>query len=158
MRYNTDTTFFSPPEKQPESTAFPSTPESQGWVIRGDQLVRETGGQVFFEVGSQPSAYRVYRGEAFPSFERGVLVTTFGGWNQPRIVGHELWLIPVSAEGNIGEKIKLLPANVGDRDTSDAAIINLSFFPEHPTALAIDRQGWIYVGFWEGRIIRLRPR
>ena len=112
-----------------------------------------------FSPNSGPSALTFYPnqvGLAFPQFANAMLVVTAGSWGATVVAGYELWLVPFSG-GHPGTPRTLIPANT-DRTNSDAALYLLTFFPDHPVAVSISPEGWIYVATREGRIVRLRPR
>jgi len=129
------------------------------WYSSGANTIRSAKGDVIPLIGTNPNPAGItfYRGEAFPRYQSGLLTVTQGSWNGTIIDGHELLWIPFTS-GKPGEIVKLIPANVGNRTTSDAALSHLSFHPDHPVSVAVDHNGWIYVALREGRIIRLRPR
>jgi hypothetical protein len=129
------------------------------WYSDGANQIKSGRGDVIplFGDNPNPAGIAFYRGDAFPHYRGGLLVVTQGNWNGTIIDGHELLFVPFT-DGKPGQPTKLIPANVGSRNTSDAAISQLSFHPDHPVAVAVDQNGWIYVALREGRIIRLRPR
>ena len=139
---------------------FAWSPNGTLWISDGDQTVLSTHGSVAFSSASAPSGMAFYPttpAMAFPQFSGGLLVVTSGSWNTTIIEGYELWLVPFPTADRPGNPIPLIPANT-DRTNSDAALYSLSFFPDHPVAVTVSPEGWIYVATREGRVIRLRPR
>ncbi len=130
------------------------------WASDGLQTVRAVDGSALtFDPQSAPTGIAFYPnspGMAFPQFADGLLVVTSGSWDTPTIAGYELWLVPF-ASGHPSTPQRLIPADT-ERSSSDAALVALSFFPDHPVAVAVSAEGWIYVATREGRIVRLRPR
>lgn len=126
------------------------------WYSAHDAVMSERG-RVALSRNSSPAGIVFYQGAAFPKFQNGLLVVTSGSCNTPLIAGYELLFIPFDAQDNPGTIQRLIPANT-ERSSADAALAELSFFPDHPVSVAVDNNGWIYVGVREGRIIRLRPR
>lgn len=128
------------------------------WSANANQIRSGRGGTIqLFGANPNPAGIAFYQGAAFPRYQHGLLVVTQGSWNGTIIDGHELLWIPF-VDGKPSQPTKLIPANVGNRTTSDAAIAQLSFHPDHPVAVAVDHNGWIYVVLREGQIVRLRPR
>ncbi|MHB8625929.1 MAG: hypothetical protein ACYDBJ_01945 [Aggregatilineales bacterium] len=130
------------------------------WFSDGNQSVRSIHAEVAFAPASAPSGIAFYPNTpdlAFPQFGGGLLVVTSGSWNTTTIDGYELWIVPFVASDRPGTPIRLIPADT-ERSSADAALVALSFFPDHPIAVAISPEGWIYAATREGRVIRLRPR
>lgn len=93
---------------------------------------------------------------AFPNLRGHLLITTIGSWNALTIAGYELWDVPLDGhEPNTARPI--IPSDT-DLNSSDASLNALTFYPDHPIAVAVDPRGWIYVATREGRLVRLRPR
>ena len=109
------------------------------------------------EANSQPAGLAFYHGAAFPQLANGLLCVTSGSYNALTFTGYALLFIPFDNNGQPGSVTRLIPADT-DRTLSDAALSLLTFFPQHPIALAISPQGWIYIALREGEIVRLRPR
>jgi hypothetical protein len=129
------------------------------WYADGPSHLRSTmGGLITLADGANPASLVFYQGAAFPALRGALLFVTGGSWNGRTIEGYELAAVPFSPAGHPGNPFTLIPANVGERNSSDASLTELTFFPDHPVALAVDRNGWIYIGLREGMIVRLRPR
>ncbi len=136
---------------------FSLSPQNESvWYSRDASIFSEHT-EVKLSPFSHPLGLAFYQGAAFPQFQNGLLVVTSGSWNMPVIAGYELLFIPMDNSGKPGAVQRLIPANT-ERSSADAALAELSFFPDHPVSIAIDHNGWIYVAVREGRIIRLRPR
>jgi glucose/arabinose dehydrogenase len=139
---------------------FAWSPSGTLWFSDGKDSVRSVVTAIAFDPDSAPSGIAFYPtapNMAFPEFAGGLLVVTSGSWNTPTISGYELWEIQFTAPDQPGSKLRLIPANT-ERSSSDAALVALSFFPDHPVSVAVSAEGWIYVATREGRVIRLRPR
>lgn len=139
---------------------FAWSPSGTLWASDGNQNVLSTSASVRFAPASAPSGIAFYPNApdvAFPQFAGGLLVVTSGSWNTTIIEGYELWLVPFASADQPGKPIALIPANT-NQSNSDAALYSLSFYPDHPVAVAVSPEGWIYVATREGRVIRLRPR
>lgn len=154
----TDTRSVAGPLAAPVDFAW--LPDGTLWVSDGVQSVRSNLNSVIFASGSAPTGIAYYPAMpamAFPQFGGSLLVVTSGSWNTPTISGYELWVVSFTSSDRPGTPIRLIPADT-ERSSSDAALVSLSFFPDHPIAVAVSPEGWIYVATREGRIIRLRPR
>ncbi len=139
---------------------FAWSPDGTLWFSDGNQSVRSMHASVTFALASVPSGIAFYPNTpdlAFPQFAGGLLVVTSGSWNTATIDGYELWIVPFVRSDQPGTPIRLIPADT-ERSSADAALVALSFFPDHPIAVAVSPEGWIYAATREGRVIRLRPR
>ena len=66
--------------------------------------------------------------------------------------------VPIQADGHFGQPVQVIPERSDDYSTiAEASLNTISFYPDHPTGLAIDSAGWIYLSVSEGRIYRFRP-
>jgi glucose/arabinose dehydrogenase len=150
----------SPPWKSPIAD-FGWTSKGSLWASDGRSHVQTESAvsAINFSPNSTPTSLTFYSnqaGSAFPQFANGLLIVTSGSWNAVTLTGHELWFVPF-VEDQPGSPMALIPANI-DRSNADAALYLLTFFPDHPVAVAVSPEGWIYVGLREGQIVRLRPR
>ncbi len=128
-----------------------------GWPRCGKDCAGTVPPAVTFDAGSAPRGIVYYQGTAFPAFQGNLLVTLAGSWNAPTTVGHALMLIPLRPDGQPNPPQQILPYNPG-KTLSDTSLDLTSFSPDHPGALAISPEGWIYIAMPEGRIYRFRPR
>jgi len=131
------------------------------WVADGQQALHADGQPpIMFDPDSAPDGIAAYPDRsdvAFPDLRGDLIVTTAGSWNALTIAGYELWVVPIDAAGKPGTPRKLIPTET-DLSSSNASLTALTFYPDHPIAVAIDPRGWIYIATREGRIVRLRPR
>lgn len=144
---------------------FGWTAQGTLWASDGDsELHRITPGTgspavIALPPDSSPTGVAFYPDQtdlAFPQWAAGLLVVTSGSWNTPLLTGYELWRVPFAADQPQSAQT-IIPANYPDSDAV-ASVQLTSFFPDHPVALAVSPEGWVYIAVREGRIVRLRPR
>ncbi len=137
------------------SRGFARGPDGVLWKIEaGDRVVASDGRTIPLAAHSDPVSIAFYAGDAFPEMRGGLLIVTGGSRNTPELAGYELLVV----DTRVGTKTLLVPANTGGKNSSEASIYYLSFYPDHPVAVMVDHNGWIYVGLREGQVMRFRPR
>jgi len=142
---------------RPLSRGFACGADGVLWKIEtGDRVVASDGRVIVLAAHSDPTSIAFYAGDAFPEMRGGLLIVTGGSRNTPELAGYELLVVDTSVQP-IAARL-LVPANTGGKNSSEASIYYLSFYPDHPVAVAVDHNGWIYVGLREGQVTRFRPR
>jgi len=104
---------------------------------------------VTFEPGSHPMGMAFYRSDLFTQLKDSLVVALAGSWNAPTTAGYELDAVPFDAQGKPEQPQRFLPTT--PRNTSDAALLRMSFYPFHLAGLVISPEGWIYTSVTEGR-------
>ncbi len=115
-----------------------------------------------FPDGSAPADMLFYTAEGFPFWQNDLIVTLSGSWNRPEPSGYALVVVSFGEDGlPDGGYERIAP--ISDHPSfafplARYSLMGMGFFPYHPSALALDGQGWLYLAEQEGRILRVRPR
>jgi glucose/arabinose dehydrogenase len=133
----------------------PSLPDGQ--TCDGTEPPRAT-----FPHQSTPGGIAFYSYDGFPWWEGDLVVALRGSWTLPEPAGYAVIMVGFEGAEPDGQTIRLVPASslrvYAPFSLSDFSLFGRGLFPYHPADVVIDGQGWIYVAFEEGRILRFRPR
>lgn len=115
-----------------------------------------------FEDQSAPSGAAFYTGEDWPFWTGSLLVTLAGSWNRVVPTGYAVEAVAFGADGlPTGASEIILPSAESTWAATSLdgfSLAGMGLYPEHPSDVVIDANGWLYIGLWEGRIYRMRPR
>ena len=126
-----------------------------------------------FGSGAVPSSLAAYPHDVLPGTQDTLIVVLRGEASQIDLVGYKVIMITFDeADQPLGATV-LIPfrfqfgrqAYLPYRDQGlywETFIhineLGFGFYPQHPLAVAVSPQGWIYISITGGRIIALRPR
>jgi glucose/arabinose dehydrogenase len=118
--------------------------------------------RLVFPYQSNPSGMVFYTHDAFPAWKNNLIVVLRGSWDLPEPVGYALLVVQFSGKRKpTGLVMHIVPDSVhpsyAGYSLAQYSLLGFGFFPYHPFDVAVSPEGWLYVSFEEGRIIRLRP-
>lgn len=115
-----------------------------------------------FPTGSTPAGMQFYTFDVWPFWQGDLIVSLAGSWNTYDPTGYAVVVIDFGADhAPTGESEVMVPTSERENlaySLAEFSIRGLGFYPYHPAGIALDAQGWLYVGVAEGRVYRMRPR
>lgn len=111
---------------------------------------------------SAPAGLAFYPADGELAFWQGGLLVALSGSQttlEPAGYAVDVWLFAEGAPtGQYQRLAPVVEAYAVGRTLAAFSLEGLGFFPNHPTDIAVSREGWVYVSEAEGAVWRFRAR
>jgi len=116
---------------------------------------------VQFPYQSRPSGIAFYSGSAFPFWTKNLIVVWAGSNNVAEPAGYAVVVVGFT-DGQPNQTLEYIaptwPLPPDEESSVQLNTTGKGLFPYHPVDVVVSPEGWIYVSFQEGRILRFRRR